>query len=133
MDRKFDRGTELGRVRGLGAGRTGVSHWWMQKVTAASNLALLVWFVASLLLLPGLDHRTVVIWAHQPIVAVPLLLLTLSVAYHFRLGATVMLEDYIHGEGTKVIAVTLLTFYVVAVAAAAAFAILKIAFGAAGA
>jgi len=127
------KGTELGRVRGLGAARSGVGHWWMQKVTAASNLALLIWFVVSLLRLPALDYSTVVLWAHQPIVAVPLLLLTLSVAYHFRLGATVMLEDYVHTEGTKVIAVTLLNFYVVAVAAAAAFAVLKLAFGVPGA
>ena len=48
-------GTELGRVRGLGSARDGTHHWWLQRVTAAGNLLLVVWFVASLLRLPSYD------------------------------------------------------------------------------
>ena len=123
-------GTQLGRVRGLGTAKTGTGHWWQQRVTAISNLVLMTWFVVSLVRLPDLEYQTVVAWLRQPIAAIPLLLLIASVFYHFRLGVQVMLEDYIHHEGNKVLAMLLLNFYVVALAFTAVFSVLKIAFGA---
>jgi len=122
-------GTELGRARGYGSAKSGVGHWWAQRVTAAANLGLLAWFIVSLLRLPGLDYLTVTDWLHQPIVALPMLLLIASVFYHFRLGVQVLIEDYLHAEGNKLGAILALNFYTVAMAAAAAFGVLKIAFG----
>jgi succinate dehydrogenase / fumarate reductase, membrane anchor subunit len=123
-------GTQLGRVRGLGTAKSGTGHWWQQRVTAISNLVLMTWFIVSLIRLPDLQYPTVVAWLQQPIAAIPLLLLIASVFYHFRLGVQVMLEDYIHHEGNKVLAMLLLNFYVVALAFTAVFSVLKIAFGA---
>lgn len=124
-------GTELGRVRGLGAAKAGTGHWWNQRVTAISNFALMSWFIVSLIRLPDLGYRTVVAWLQQPIVAVPLLLLIVSVFYHLRLGVQVMLEDYADNEGNKVLSVLALNLYTFALAFTAAFCVLKIAFGAA--
>ncbi len=123
-------GTELGRVRGLGAAKSGVGHWWHQRVTAVANLALLLWFVISLVRLPALDYQTVVPWLRQPVAAIPMLLLIVSVFYHFRLGVQVLIEDYLHNEGTKLLALLMLNFYALGGAAAAVFAVLKIALGA---
>jgi succinate dehydrogenase / fumarate reductase membrane anchor subunit len=123
-------GTQLGRVRGLGAAKAGTVHWWRQRATAVSNAVLMTWFIVSLVRLPSLDYRTVVAWIQQPIAAVPLLLLIASVVYHFRLGIQVMIEDYADDEGNKVLSVLLLNFYALAVAFTAAFCVLKIAFGA---
>lgn len=123
------KGTDLGRVRGLGAAKSGVGHWWSQRVTAVANLALMAWFIVSLLRLPALDYFNVTTWLRQPLVAIPMLLLIGSVFYHFRLGVQVMIEDYFHEEGGKLAIIMALNFYVVAGAAIAAFAILKIAFG----
>ncbi len=123
-------GTELGRVRGLGAAKSGVGHWWHQRVTAVANLALLLWFVFSLVRLPTLDYPTVVLWLRQPVAAIPMLLLIVSVFYHFRLGVQVFIEDYLHHEGTKLLALLVLNFYALGGAAAAVFAVLKIALGA---
>jgi succinate dehydrogenase / fumarate reductase, membrane anchor subunit len=122
-------GTGIGRVRGLGSAKAGAHHWWLQRVTAAGNIAVMLWFVLSLLRLPSLDHATVVHWIAQPIVALPLLLLVLSVFWHFRLGLQVFIEDYVHAEGLKLGALLALNFYTVGGAALAAFSILKIAFG----
>jgi len=122
-------GTGIGRVRGLGSARHGSMHWWRQRVTAVGNLLLAVWFVISLFRLPALDHATVTAWIGQPLVAVPLVLLTISVFYHFRLGLQVVVEDYIHEEAGKVFFVLLLNFYAIGGAALAIFSILKIAFG----
>ena len=123
-------GTQLGRVRGLGTAKTGTGHWWLARVTAISNLVLMAWFLVSLVRLPDLEHATVVSWLRQPIAAIPLLLLIASVFYHFRLGVQVLIEDYVHHEGNKVLAVLMLNFYVLALAFTAAFSVLKIAFGA---
>ena len=122
-------GTPLGRVRGLGSAREGAHHWWMQRVTAAGNLLLVLWFVASLLRLPVVDHQAVVLWLKSPLVAVPLALLVLSVCWHMRLGLQVFIEDYVHDGGSKVAALLLLNAYVLAVGALSLFSILKIAFG----
>ena len=95
-----------------------------------SNLALVLWFVASLVRLPSLDYTTVIVWLRQPVAAIPMLLLIVSVFYHFRLGLQVFIEDYVHEEGSKLLALLLLNFYALGGAAAAVFAVLKIALGA---
>ncbi|WP_157220297.1 succinate dehydrogenase, hydrophobic membrane anchor protein [Flavisphingomonas formosensis] len=122
-------GTGIGRVRGLGSAKHGAVHWWHQRLTAAANVVLVTWFVVSLLRLPSLDHKAVVLWLSSPFVAVPMVLLTINVFWHLRLGMQVFIEDYVHEEGSKVAALLLLNFYAVAAAALAIFSILKIAFG----
>jgi succinate dehydrogenase / fumarate reductase membrane anchor subunit len=125
-------GTGIGRVRGLGSARSGTHHWWLQRVTAAGNILLLLWFVVSLLRLPALDHETVVKWLSSPLAAVPMLLLVVNAFWHLRLGLQVVIEDYQHDE-TRIGALILLNFYAVGLAALSIFSILKIAFrGAAG-
>jgi succinate dehydrogenase / fumarate reductase membrane anchor subunit len=121
-------GTEIGRVRGLGSAKSGAHHWWLQRLTAGSNLLLMLWFLFSLLRLPAYDHASVVAWLSSPLAAVPMVLLVASVFWHFRLGLQVVIEDYQHDE-TRVVALVLLNFYTVAMAGFAIFSILKIAFG----
>lgn len=130
MASRFDSASGLKRVRGLGSAKSGVHHWWLQRVTAVSNFVLMIWFLASLILLPGLDHGSVVAWIAQPLVAVPLLLLTFSTFWHARLGVQVMIEDYVHAEGPKLLAVIALNFFILGMGAVATFSILSIAFGA---
>jgi succinate dehydrogenase / fumarate reductase membrane anchor subunit len=120
-------GTEIGRVRGLGSANEGAHHWWIQRLTAGSNLLLMLWCLVSLLRLPHYDHATIVAWLSGPLGAVPMILLVISVFWHFRLGLQVVIEDYQHDE-SRVVMIVLLNFYTVAMAAFAIFAILKIAF-----
>jgi succinate dehydrogenase / fumarate reductase, membrane anchor subunit len=102
-------------------------HWWHQRLTAGSNLVLMLWFMISLALLPAYDYATISAWAASPFVAIPLVLLVVSTFYHFRLGLQVVIEDYQHGE-TRVVLMILLNFFTVAAAVTAVFSILKIAF-----
>ena len=120
-------GTGIGRVRGLGSAKAGTHHWWQQRLTAGSNLLLLTWAVVSLFRLPLHDYRALVLWLQSPWATVPLILATVSVFYHLRLGLQVVIEDYQH-DFSRVMALVLLNFYAVAGAALAIFAILKVAF-----
>lgn len=120
-------GTQIGRVRGLGSAKAGAHHWWLQRVTAASNLLLMLWFLVSLLRLPHYDLESVLVWLSSPLAAVPMALLIVSVFWHFRMGLQVVIEDYMHHE-SRFAALLVLNFYTVAMAAFAIFSILKIAF-----
>ena len=122
-------GTGIARVRGLGSARSGVSHWWLQRVTSASNMALILWFLLSLAGLPDLERETVVGWLRSPLNSVPLILLVISTFWHFRLGLQVIIEDYVQGEGNKVAWILGLNFYAIGMAALAIFSILRVAFG----
>jgi succinate dehydrogenase / fumarate reductase membrane anchor subunit len=120
-------GTGIGRVRGLGSAKHGWQHWWHQRLTAAGNLILVLFFVISLFRLPLHDHATVVQWLSSPVTAVALVLMTISVFWHLRLGLQVFVEDYVHDDALRVAAIVLLNFYAVGGGALAIFSILKIA------
>jgi len=120
-------GTGIGRVRGLGSAKQGSHHWWRHRLTAASNLLLITWLVVSLLRLPLYDYRALMLWLSSPWASVPLILATISVFYHLRLGLQVVIEDYQH-DFSRVVALILLNFYAIGGAALAIFALLKIAF-----
>lgn len=124
-------GTRLGRVRGLGSARAGTRFWWMQRVTAAGNLLLVVWFVASLFRLPNLGYEVVSAWLSSPLVAVALMLMIGNLFYHFRLGLQVFIEDYVESEASKLGLLVLLNFYAIGGGALAIFSVARIAFGSA--
>lgn len=123
------KGTALGRVRGLGSAKSGVHHWWAQRVTAIANIAVVTWFIVSLVRLPDLSYFNVHSWLKQPMAAIPMLLFVGSIFYHFRLGVQVLIEDYAHEEGWKLGLLLALNFYTIAAAVIAVFAIARIALG----
>lgn len=120
-------GTSIGRVRGLGSAHEGAGDWWHHKISAGSNLVLVLWFLISIALLPAYDYATITAWLAQPWAAVPLILLVVSVFYHFHHGLTVVIEDYQH-DHTRFVLLLLLKYFTVATATLAIFSILKVAF-----
>lgn len=129
MQSKSSLRTPLGRVRGLGSAKSGTGHFWLQRVTAVSNLILAIIFVFVVISLVGKPYAAAVAILGNPLIAILALLFILSACIHMRLGMQVVIEDYIHGEGAKVLAVMANTFFAVAVGAASVFAVLKLSFG----
>jgi succinate dehydrogenase / fumarate reductase cytochrome b subunit len=122
--------TPLADVRGLGSAKSGTGHFVKQRVTAASNAVLVIAFVFILVNLVGKDYAAAKAMLARPIAALPLLLFIASATYPMRIGMQVIIEDYVHRDGTKIALLVLNTFFAIAIFAACGFAILKIAFGA---
>jgi succinate dehydrogenase / fumarate reductase membrane anchor subunit len=127
-----DSATPLGKARGTGSAREGGEHWITERVTSIALLLLGVWLIASLLLLPKLDQRTVVEWLHAPTGFIPMALLVIVGFRHALDGVKVSVDDYVHEEGSRFVISTLLLFLAVAGGAIALFALARIAFGAIG-
>lgn len=119
----------LARVLGLGSAKDGTAHWWAQRVTAVALLPLTLWFVVSLLTLPGLDYETVRTWLSVPVTGFLALLLVAVLTYHSYLGTIVIIEDYVGSSGMKVLSLMVLRFLYVLAGGAAIFAILRVVFG----
>ena len=122
--------SSLGRVRGLGSAKEGAHHWWQHRLTAGSNFLLMTWLLISILRQPAYDYTTMRMWMESAWVAIPMILLVLSVFWHFRMGLQTVIEDYQHDE-SRVVFMILLNFFVVGLGAIAIVSILKITFGAA--
>ena len=127
-----DSSTPLGRVRGLGSAREGGEHWLTERVTSIALLLLGIWLIASLLILPKLDLRTVFEWLHAPSAAVPMALLIVIGFKHALDGMKVVVDDYVHEPANNFALNTLLLFLAVGGGALALFALARIAFGVAG-
>ena len=122
--------TPLKMARNLGSAKEGTDHFWKQRVTGVANLVLglfLVWLIASLI---GSDHSAVKAKLANPVIAMALLALVVSGTIHMRLGMQTIIEDYVHGDGTKVVCLMLNTFFAAAIVIACTFAILKLSVGA---
>ena len=124
-----DLRTPLARARGLGSAREGVHHWWAQRLTAIALIPLVVWFAISLVMMSGADYGAVRAWIGSPMVMV-LLILTIAIGlHHGQLGLQVVIEDYVHGDGSKLALIVAVRFIAVLFGLAAVVAVLRIGFG----
>ncbi len=121
--------TPIGKVRGLGSAHHGGEHWLTERVTSIALLLLGTWLIASLLFLPKLDQRTMLEWLHAPSGAVPMALLIVIGFRHALDGVKVVIDDYVHEEGSRFAWNILMLFLAVGGGAVALFALARIAFG----
>jgi succinate dehydrogenase / fumarate reductase membrane anchor subunit len=122
--------TPLKHVRGLGAAHRGTDTFWRQRVTALANIPLTIFLILAIVSHIGSSYDEVRAYLAHPVVAVVMLALIVSAAIHLRIGLKEIIEDYVHGEGLKVAAIVLATFFAYGVGLAALLAILKISLGA---
>jgi len=119
----------LSRVLGSGSAKEGTDHWWMQRITAIALLILGLWFLISIASLEGYSETDMHTWVASPFNAIMLLLMSITLAWHSMLGIQIVIEDYIHGPGLKVVSIILSKFVHVFLGVAAVVAILKVLLG----
>ena len=123
VDNRYDTSrtmrTPLARVKGLGAAGHGAEHWWTHRMTAVSNIPLIVAFTIIVASLAGRSYQEAVGIVSHPLVAIILILAVVSVTTHMRMGVQIIIEDYVHDKGLKIAALIANTFYAVIIAAAA--------------
>jgi len=88
--------SQLGRVRGLGAAKSGAHHWKAERITALALVPLSLWFIFAVLTHLGAPRLVVAAWAGAPLNAALLLALIIMTFHHMQLGLQVVLEDYLH-------------------------------------
>lgn len=119
----------LGRARGYGSAKEGVTTFLAERISAVALIPLTLWFVFSVAQLPVLSYDAMRHWVQAPSVAVALVLFLAVLFYHSNLGVRVVVEDYVGGEGRKLVMLLVVGFAHAVLAAASIFAVLKIALG----
>ncbi len=121
--------TPLARAKGLGPAGHGAGHWWLHRMTAVSNVPLVISFVIIVAALAGSSYEQAIAIISHPLVAIILILAVISVTNHMRLGMQIVIEDYVHTKGYKLALLVANNFYAVIVAVACLYAILKVSLG----
>lgn len=119
----------LARVLGLGSAREGTGHWWAQRLTAIGMVPLSLWFIFSVMVMPHGNYEFVTAWIAEPLHAIGMVLLVLTVVYHSSLGTQVVIEDYVHGA-SGIVTLIVVRFMHIVLAVAGIYAIVVIAVGA---
>jgi succinate dehydrogenase / fumarate reductase, membrane anchor subunit len=120
--------SDLGRARGLGSAKSGLHHWWAQRITAVALLPLALYFVISVLMLEGATRAQMAAFMGEPWNTVLYLCLIAALFYHLSLGLQVVFEDYVHTESTRVASILIVNGAIVFCALACAVSVLKLAF-----
>ena len=118
--------TPLARVRGLGSAKSGLHHWWHQRLTAIALVPLMVATILVVANIGTLDYAGAVALMASPFIAALLLLLVLVGFYHAALGIQVVLEDYVAAEGKRLVLIIFVKMALFALATLTILSILKI-------
>jgi succinate dehydrogenase / fumarate reductase membrane anchor subunit len=119
--------TPFSKVQGLGAAHSGTEHFWRERATSVALLPLTAWFVYAAIHLIGLSYEDAFVFLHEPINAIAMLLFVIASVVHMTLGIQVVIEDYVHTEGSKLLLFLANKAFGWIIGVACAFAILRIA------
>ena len=117
--------SQLGRARGLGAAKSGLQHWWMQRLTAVALVPLTLWFIYSVLTLLGATHTALITWMRSPLHLVLLLALIAATHQHMQLGLQTVIEDYVHTDRYRMAAMLAMKGATILLALTAVISVLK--------
>lgn len=119
--------TPLHKVQGLGAAHSGTGHFWRERLTSAALIPLSLWFGYAILGLAGTNEVAVVSFLAQPWNAILMAAFVVISFYHLGLGFIVIIDDYVHNEGSKLLLRLLVTLFWIAGSLVSVFALVRIA------
>ncbi len=118
--------TPLARVRGLGSAKSGLHHWWHQRLTAIALVPLMIVTLIVIARLGTLDYDGAMAMMANPFISALLLLLVLVGFYHAAMGLQVVLEDYVASEGKRMASIIFVKMALFALATLTILSILKV-------
>jgi succinate dehydrogenase / fumarate reductase membrane anchor subunit len=121
--------TPLHRVQGLGSAHSGVTHFWRERVTAVALIPLSVWFVVSMMLLVGKTEAEVAGYFQHPWNALMMGLFIIVTCVHMMLGLQVVIDDYVHRPGQRILLLLLNRAFTWVVGGLSLVALLRLAVG----
>lgn len=128
-DKKSDLRSSFARARGLGSAKSGVGHWWLQRLTAVALIPLSLYVISSIIsVIVSPDVITAAKWFSYPVNSWVFILLCLTMFLHAKLGLQVVIEDYIKCNCTKYSLLIANSFFCFAGAAVCVIAVLKLHF-----
>ena len=117
----------LRKAKGLGSGHSGTHHFIVQRASAVILIPLVLYFVYAILaLVAAKDFYAVTQWFANPFHAGLMLAFMLTGFYHAALGVQVVIEDYVHCEKSKWLALIAAKGICVIFAAIAVVSILRL-------
>ena len=119
--------TPLHKVQGLGAAHSGTGHFWRQRVTAVALVPLGLWFAFVVLGLAGATEVAAVSFLAHPWNALLMAAFVVTLLYHLNLGLQVIIDDYVHTPGGKIVLLLAARFSIIAIGAICLFALIRIA------
>ncbi|MFK7957781.1 MAG: succinate dehydrogenase, hydrophobic membrane anchor protein [Lysobacterales bacterium] len=119
----------LARVIGTGSAKSGVEHWWLQRLTAIALVPLTLWVVVLLLKTATVDYASATAVVANPISAALLIMWVVAMLWHAQLGLQVVVEDYIHNPWMEFTAHVVVKMAALLGVVISVIAILKIATG----
>lgn len=119
--------TPFSRVQGLGSAHSGTGHFWRERATAAALVPLTAWFVYAAIQMIGLPYEDAFSFLHKPVNAILMVQFVVAAVMHMTLGLQVVIEDYVHAEGSKIILLLANKAFGWIIGVASVFAILRIA------
>ena len=104
----------------------GVGHWKFQRISAIAMVPLIVWFTSSLMLILMGGYEQSIEWLQSPFNATGLILLFGTLYFHAALGLQVVIEDYVHHEGLKIVSLILIKLIAFVLGVLSILCVLKI-------
>jgi succinate dehydrogenase / fumarate reductase membrane anchor subunit len=120
--------TPRARVKNLGSAKSGTMHAWRIRLTSFALLPLTFSFVVILVLLVGRGYDSARALLGSPCPAILLILFIGAGVWHMALGMQTIIEDYIHGEHPKSLALMANACFSTLIAIASVYAVLRLSF-----
>lgn len=96
-----DLRSNLAKVKGLGSSKSGVEHWWHQRLSAIIIALFLGWLLYLISDIAKQDLSGVILILQKPYNVVLLGVMIFATLYHGMLGIQVIIEDYVSCIGLR--------------------------------